>query len=80
MKPAVLALAIASALSLGHSFKAHAEEATDSQHSHGAERARRLDQLVVTATPLGTPTDNIVQPVEVLAGEALDDRRAGTLG
>lgn len=47
---------------------------------HDEERARTLDQLIVTASPLRSNSENVVQPVEVLAGEALDDRRAGTLG
>ena len=49
-------------------------------HHPDRERARQLDQLVVTATPLRTSSEDIVQPVEVLAGEALDDARGGTLG
>ena len=48
--------------------------------AHDEERARTLDQLIVTASPLRSNSENVVQPVEVLAGEALDDRRAGTLG
>jgi iron complex outermembrane receptor protein len=47
---------------------------------HDTDRAKQLDQLIVTATPLRSNAENIVQPVEILAGEALDDRRAGTLG
>src|SRR5690606_31033029 len=47
---------------------------------HDTDRAKQLDQLIVTATPLRSDAENIVQPVEILAGEALDDRRAGTLG
>lgn len=47
---------------------------------HDADRAKTLDELVVTATPLRSNIENVVQPIEILAGEALDDRRAGTLG
>ncbi|WP_395792164.1 TonB-dependent receptor domain-containing protein [Aquimonas sp.] len=47
---------------------------------HDTDRAKQLDQLIVTATPLRSNAENIVQPVEILAGEALDDHRAGTLG
>jgi iron complex outermembrane receptor protein len=47
---------------------------------HDQERAKTLDELVVTASPLRSNSENVVQPVEILAGEALDDRRAGTLG
>lgn len=74
MKPLPLALAVT--LALHPLAKAQAQDIA----SHDDDRARRLDQLVVTATPLASDPDNLVQPVEVLAGEALDDRRAGTLG
>ena len=47
---------------------------------HDLERAKKLDELIVTASPLRSDSENVVQPVEILAGEALDDRRAGTLG
>lgn len=41
----------------------------------------RLDRVVVTADPFGDRTvDDIVQPVTVVSGESLDDRRAGTIG
>lgn len=74
MRPLPLALAVTLAL------QSTAFAQPQDEGSHDEARARRLDQLVVTATPLATDTDNLVQPVEVLAGEALDDRRAGTLG
>jgi iron complex outermembrane receptor protein len=51
-----------------------------SEPAHHVDRAKALDQLIVTATPLRSNAENLIQPVEVLAGEALDDRRAGTLG
>ena len=46
---------------------------------HG-ERAQELDEVVVTASPLRQTADEIVRPVETLAGHALDDRRAPTIG
>lgn len=46
---------------------------------HDLDRAKQLDQLIVTASPLRSNAENVVQPVEILAGETLDDRRAGTL-
>lgn len=54
----------------------------ESQPPHDAERerARQLDQVVITASPLRNTSENLVQPVEILAGEKLDDARAGTLG
>ena len=47
---------------------------------HDRERARTLDELVVTASPLQPGSEEVIQPVEVLAGEELDARKAGTLG
>ncbi len=42
--------------------------------------ARTLDAIVVTGTPLGQGADQIVQPVEVLAGKKLDAVKSNTLG
>lgn len=39
-----------------------------------------LKAVVVTAVPFGQTGDQIVTPVSVLAGAALDDARAGTIG
>jgi iron complex outermembrane receptor protein len=47
---------------------------------HDRERARTLDELVVTASPLQPGSEDVIQPVEVIAGEELDARKAGTLG
>lgn len=46
---------------------------------HG-ERAQELDEIVVTASPLRQTADEIVRPVETLAGHELDDQRAATIG
>lgn len=48
--------------------------------AHAHERARTLDAVEVTASPLGNAVDELARPVEVLAGETLDARKAGTLG
>lgn len=40
----------------------------------------QLDRVVVTASPLQQTADQLVRPVEVLAGEKLDEAKAGTLG
>lgn len=45
-----------------------------------SERARELDTVVIQATPLRQVSDETARPVEVLAGPALDDARAATLG
>lgn len=39
-----------------------------------------LKEVVVTSVPFGQTGDQIVTPVSVLAGSALDDARAGTIG
>ncbi len=50
-----------------------------SAQDHG-EREQRLDEIVVTASPLRQNPDDIARPVEVITGKALDDARGGTLG
>lgn len=55
--------------------------AAEKSHPHTArEEARKLDEVVVTASPLKTALDDLARPAEVLTGVALDERRAGTLG
>lgn len=44
------------------------------------EEATPLPEIVVTANPLGRAADDLVQPVEVLSGSALDRKRRGSLG
>lgn len=39
-----------------------------------------LDRVQVTATPLGGDAEDLAHPVEVLHGDALEDRKAGNLG
>ena len=45
-----------------------------------APGAKTLDAVEVTATPLGGDAESLAHPVELLHGEALDARKAGTLG
>ncbi len=40
----------------------------------------KLDAIVVTSTPLRGTTEQLSEPISVLAGEELDDRRGSTLG
>lgn len=42
--------------------------------------AKTLDTVEVTATPLGGDAESLAHPVELLHGEELDARKAGTLG
>jgi iron complex outermembrane receptor protein len=48
----------------------------DVRHGHEHE----LDRIVVRATPLPTTAEDLTRPVEVLAGERLDEAKAATLG
>ena len=67
--PLFLALALATHASL-------AATGDDPRHTTPAE----LDEVVVKASPLRQTAEQLNQPVEVLAGEALDAARAATLG
>lgn len=53
-----------------------ATPSSDNRH----RKAVDLDAIVVTANPLGQSADSLSQPVEVLAGERLDEARGATLG
>ncbi len=72
MNKNALAVAIGSALILAAPIQAQDQD-------HG-DRARHLDEVVVTATPLRQNPDEVARPVEVLVGTELDDRRAATIG
>ena len=65
-------LAIAVALLL----PAAATLAQNQTHAHPTT----LDRVQVTATPLGGEAEDLAHPVEVLYGDALQDRKAGNLG
>ncbi|KAA2285808.1 TonB-dependent receptor [Arenimonas fontis] len=68
---------LATALLLALPALALADETTQ-DHAHDAPRT--LDAVRVTATPLRQGVEDLARPVEVLAGEDLDARKAGTLG
>ncbi|MFY2764124.1 TonB-dependent receptor [Arenimonas sp. MALMAid1274] len=77
--PLVMAVLLAlPGLALAQSQGAPAD-ATDAE-DHGHDTARTLDQIEVTATPLRNAIENLARPVDVLTGETLDARKAGTLG
>lgn len=72
---APLALALAAALPA----LALAQDAgQEDEHDH--DRPRTLDVIEVTASPLRQGIEDLARPVDVLAGEELDARKAGTLG
>lgn len=69
-----LALAVFAALATP-AFAAQVE------HPHNQrDKARELDTVKVTATPLDTPLEQLARPAAVLTGLALDEQRAATLG
>ena len=74
---AALAMALP-ALAVAASDSGEQDEASDDTHAHG--RPLTLEAVQVTATPLRQGVDELARPIEVLAGEELDARRAGTLG
>src|SRR4051794_21258609 len=61
---------------------APATDLKDGKDSEGKARKHvdKLDAIVVNAVPLGQRADQIVAPVAVLAGSALDDAKGVSLG
>ncbi|MDF3981787.1 TonB-dependent receptor [Luteibacter sp. PPL201] len=87
MRRTLLALPLAA--TLGTALPALADDApqdatTVAQDGDAAGKGRRhadkLDAIVVNAVPLGQRADQIVAPVAVLAGSALDDAKGVSLG
>ena len=68
---------LTAAILLALPMMAQADE-RDDRHDH--DSARVLDAVEVTASPLRNAIDDLTRPVEVLVGEELDARKAGTLG
>ena len=54
-----------------------AQESPEDPHR---QDPHQLDSVVVTASPLHQTADTLVRPVEVLAGEKLDEAKTNTLG
>ena len=73
LKPHALSLALAAALLPTLAFAA--DDAPERDH-HLTE----LSAVKVTATPLQGDAESLARPVDVLAGERLDEQKAGTLG
>ena len=74
LHPHLLALAIAAALAT----PAHATEPP--QQAQHDKQPKDLAAVEVRATPLADTAENLAMPVEVLAGQKLDEAKAGTLG
>lgn len=70
-----LALAIAVALATAANLS-NAQTTAPGSRSH----ERPLGEIVVTAKPLTEPGAELIEPAAVLAGAALEDQRAATLG
>ena len=69
------ALSLALAVALVPSLASAADDAGQRDH-HLTE----LSAVKVTATPLQGDAESLARPVDVLAGERLDEQKAGTLG
>ncbi len=73
LQPHALSLALAVALLPSLAFAA---DDAASRDRHLTE----LSEVKVTATPLQGDAESLARPVDVLAGERLDEQKAGTLG
>lgn len=75
---------LALAVSLGLAATAPATLARPADGSDSAENPRTherpLEEITVTARPLTEPGSELISPTVVLAGAALEDQRAATLG
>ncbi|HSX60603.1 MAG TPA: TonB-dependent receptor plug domain-containing protein, partial [Tahibacter sp.] len=90
MRKTVLALTIVTLLNAGTAAAAtdavaEASASVSASADAGGERnspeqAHKLDEVEVTALPIKQSADDVIAPVSVLAGAALDDAKAGTLG
>jgi len=82
---ALAALLLSPALALAADTAPAADDppTTDSRHDGDAANGRHvkdLDAVTVTASPLGGTASELSRPVEVLAGERLDEARGASLG
>ena len=86
MKKVLLAACIATALPLSvfadevPTPTPDGAEAAPPKSKKASEPATRLNEVVVTSVPLKQAADQLVTPVSVLSGAALDDARSGTIG
>ena len=64
------------ALLVALSAPAMADTQDDPRHTEPKD----LDAVIVRASPLATSAEDLTQPVEVLAGERLDEMKAASLG
>ncbi len=64
-------------LAMGFCLVSATANAQDDQH---LQEPKTLDTVVVTASPLRGTAEDLARPVEVLAGEKLDEAKANSLG
>ncbi|QHB70754.1 TonB-dependent receptor [Stenotrophomonas sp. 364] len=74
LTPHALSLALAAALLPSLAL------AADAPDSHRDGHLTELSTVKVTASPLQGDAESLARPVDVLAGERLDEQKAGTLG
>lgn len=74
LTPHALSLALAAALLPSLAL------AADAPGSHRDGHLTELSTVKVTASPLQGDAESLARPVDVLAGERLDEQKAGTLG
>ena len=80
-RPALLATALLLALSTPPAIAQDAGDAAGHAHDHDYEHGvTDLDALTVRANPLARTAEDLARPVAVLAGERLDEARAGSIG
>lgn len=80
MRKTALALSIVALLNTGAAAADPTDGGTASGERNSPEQAHRLDEVEVTALPIKQSADDVIAPVSVLSGAALDDAKAGTLG
>lgn len=81
MNQRLLTLTIVALLQTGAALAAtEAGTANGDGERNSPEQAHRLDEVEVTALPIKQSADDVIAPVSVLAGAALDDAKAATLG
>ncbi len=74
LKPHALSLALAAAMLPSLAI------AADTTGTHRDGHLTELSTVKVTASPLQGDAESLARPVDVLAGERLDEQKAGTLG
>jgi iron complex outermembrane receptor protein len=68
------------AVALSAALPGLALAADDNDASGQSHHLTELSTVKVTASPLQGPAESLARPVDVLAGERLDEQKAGTLG